>query len=87
MGSRLHRFERPAPEVEPKLAHVTGRSFGSLREARSPLATDLPGGDDEEGGYGEARPAQPPVLTGEGARQLSALMDNMVGEFQGMVRA
>ena len=36
-----------------------------------------------EGGSGAALPA--PVLTPEGARQLSALMDGIVHEFMGMV--
>jgi hypothetical protein len=54
-----------------------GRGSGG---AGSPLAEDLP---PEEGTPREA----PPVLTGEGARQLAALMDNLGAEFQGLVRA
>lgn len=43
------------------------------------------GEDGEEEDGGAALPA--PILTPEGARQVSALMDGVVHDFMGMVRA
>lgn len=60
------------------------RSHGALERASSVFEED---DEEEEPQQEDSAPALPaPILTPEGARQLSALMDGVVHDFMGMVR-
>ena len=62
------------------------RSHGALERASSVFEVDEEEEEEEEPHQEESAPALPaPVLTPEGARQLSALMDGVVHDFMGMV--